>query len=334
MDIIIIAFALMLLLSLRKSKGDFLSKENCLSVRGMMAFVIIFGHLAQRTGGGKLFSQSLKLSAICVGIYFFMSGYGLMEQYTRKGKCYLDTFIQRRIGELLFRYVLISGIYLILRNTLFEDPYYWSSGVRQGRPIVYFSWYIIELLVLYITFYVSGKNLSEKHRKEIGIIVGCAIIALDILFSRIGYGDYWYNSNLCFAIGILVSTCKIKVEKALNKVNAVEVLTAIVILGTMCFKVDDVVGTQIKCVIGVAVLLMALEKMQLQGNILQYCGEISLELYLWQGMFMYGMRNSIIYIKNDVIYSLVTIGGTFLISVISNVIWEKAKQFYVNIRRI
>lgn len=49
-----------------------------------------------------------------------------MEQYTRKGKSYLDTFIQRRIGELLFRYVLISGIYLILRNTLFEDPYYWS----------------------------------------------------------------------------------------------------------------------------------------------------------------------------------------------------------------
>ena len=55
MDIIIIVFALMLLLSLRKSKEDFLSRKNCLSVREMMAFVIIFGHLAQRTGG-KLFS--------------------------------------------------------------------------------------------------------------------------------------------------------------------------------------------------------------------------------------------------------------------------------------
>lgn len=169
-----------------------------------------------------------------------------MEQYTRKRKSYLDIFIQRRIGKLLFRYVLISGIYLILRNTLFEDPYYWSSGVRQGRSIVYFSWYIIELLVLYIIFYVSGKNLSEKHRKEIGIIVGCAIIVLNILLSRIEYGDYWYNSNLCFAIGLLVSTCKIRVEKALNKVNTVAVLIAIVILGTMCFKVNDVVGTQIK----------------------------------------------------------------------------------------
>lgn len=206
--------------------------------------------------------------------------------------------------------------------------------MRQGRPIVYFSWYIIELLVLYIFFYVSGKNLSEKHRKEIEIIVGCAIIVLNILLSRIEYGDYWYNSNLCFAIGLLVSTCKIRVEKALNKVNTVEVLIAIVILGTMCFKVNDVVGTQIKCVVGVAVLLMALEKIQLQGKIWQYCGEISLELYLWQGLFMYGMRNSVLYIKNDAIYSLVTVGGTFLISVISNVIWKKGKQSYVNIRRM
>lgn len=49
---------------------------------------------------------------------------------------------------------------------------------------------------------------------------------------------------------------------------------------------------------------------------------------------MYGMKNSVLYIKNDVIYSLVTVGGTFLISVISNVMWKKAKQFYVNIRRM
>ena len=162
----------------------------------------------------------------------------------------------------------------------------------------------------------------------------CAIIVLDILLSRIEYGDYWYNSNLCFAIGLLVPSCKTKVEKALHKVNTV----AVVILGTMCFKVNDVVGTQIKCVIGVAVFLMALEKIQLQGKIWQYCGEISLELYLWQGLFMYGMRNSVLYIKNDVIYSLVTVGvtvgRTFLISVISNVMWKKAKPFYVNIRRM
>ena len=255
-----------------------------------------------------------------------------MEQYTRKGKNYLDTFVQNRIGELLLRYVLISGIYLILRNTLFEDPYYWSLEVRQGRPIVYFSWYIIELLVFYVIFYISGKSLPEKHRRKIGIIVGSVIVVLDILLSMIGYGDYWYNSNLCFAIGLLVSTCKTDVESILDKVNATEIMIVMAILGVMCFKVNDVIGTQIKCVIGVVALLMVLEKIQLQGKLWKYCGEISLELYLWQGLFMYGMRNSVLYIKNDVTYSLVTVGGTLLISVISSAIWKKVKQ--LNIRRM
>ena len=67
---------------------------------------------------------------------------------------------------MLFRYVLISVIYLILRNALFEDPYYWSSEVRQGRPIVYFSWYIIELLVLYSFFMwaerIYLRNIGKK----------------------------------------------------------------------------------------------------------------------------------------------------------------------------
>jgi len=54
MDIIIIGFALMLLLSLRKSKEDFLSKENCLSVRGMMAFVIIFDIWRRERGANYL----------------------------------------------------------------------------------------------------------------------------------------------------------------------------------------------------------------------------------------------------------------------------------------
>lgn len=52
-----------------------------------------------------------------------MSGYGLMEQYTKRGTAYLGTFIQKRVGELLFRYVVISFIYLIVRNTLIGDFY-------------------------------------------------------------------------------------------------------------------------------------------------------------------------------------------------------------------
>ena len=52
MDSIVIVFTILLIPALKKSNGSFLSRENCLAIRGAMSFIIIFGHLAQRTGGG------------------------------------------------------------------------------------------------------------------------------------------------------------------------------------------------------------------------------------------------------------------------------------------
>lgn len=52
MNVIVIVFMILLMSALKKSNGDFLSKDNCLAIRGAMSFVIVFGHLAQRTGGG------------------------------------------------------------------------------------------------------------------------------------------------------------------------------------------------------------------------------------------------------------------------------------------
>lgn len=51
MDSIVIVFVILLIPVLKKSNGRFLSRENCLAIRGAMSFIIIFGHLAQRTGG-------------------------------------------------------------------------------------------------------------------------------------------------------------------------------------------------------------------------------------------------------------------------------------------
>lgn len=97
---------------------------------------------------------------------------------------------------------------------------------------------------------------------------------LNILFSLIGYGDYWYNSNLCFVMGLLVSTYKNEIEKILKKVNTAEIMIIMVVLGALCFKVDSTAGMQVKCIIGVAGYLMLLEKLQLHRKLWQYCGKI------------------------------------------------------------
>ena len=251
-----------------------------------------------------------------------MSGYGLMEQYMKQGTIYLDDFIQKRIGVLFIRYGLISLIYLVVRNYLINDDFELITGIKQGRPIVYFSWYILELLALYLLFYLSVRVLRKTKKNYIVIAVAVGVFLIDFLLMKIGYGEYWVNSNWSFFIGILISIHKEKIIKFLRKVNTAEILLAVMTLCIMCFKVNGVIGTQVKCIVAILTLLMLLQKIQVDNTIWEYAGKISLEIYLWQGLFMYGLRSNIVYIENDVIYSIITILGTIILSIFSNCVWK------------
>lgn len=46
---------------------------------------------------------------------------------------------------------------------------------------------------------------------------------------------------------------------------------------------------------------------------------------------MYSLRSNIVYVESDVIYSLITIAGTFLVSSISSFVWKVAKKYCLNI---
>ncbi len=245
-----------------------------------------------------------------------------MEQYMKRGTIYLDDFIQKRIGELFLRYALISPIYLVVRNNMINDDFDLITGLKQGRPIVYFSWYILGLLVLYLLFYLSCRVFGKSKKNYIVIAVAIGTFLIDFLLMKIGYGEYWYNSNWSFFIGALISLHKEKIVKFLKKVNKIEIFLTVMILCAMCFKVNGVIGTQIKCIVAIFTLLMLLQLMQVDNKIWEYIGKISLEMYLWQGLFMYGLRSGMVYIENDVLYSIITIFGTITLSIFSNCIWK------------
>ena len=245
-----------------------------------------------------------------------------MEQYMKRGTIYLDDFIQKRIGELFLRYALISIIYLIVRNNMINDDFDLITGLKQGRPIVYFSWYILELLALYLLFYLSGRVFGKLKKNYIVIAVAAGVFLMDFLLMKIGYGEYWYNSNWSFFIGALVSLHKEKVVKFLRKVNKIEIFLAVIILCAMCFKANGIIGTQVKCIVAIFTLLMLLQLIRVDNKLCVYAGKISLEIYLWQGLFMYGLRSSMVYMENDVLYSIITISGTIILSIFSNCIWK------------
>ena len=63
---------------------NFFSRSNCEIIKGLMAFFVVLCHLSLIYPGGRILPVFEYLGDAAVGIFFFLSGFGLMKQYLAK----------------------------------------------------------------------------------------------------------------------------------------------------------------------------------------------------------------------------------------------------------
>lgn len=88
---------------------DPLSYEKTLALRGICAVEIVIGHIGVVSKSPVLFLNR-KAGILIVGLFFFLSGYGLMYSMQKK-KNYMRRFIKCRIPKLLFPAIPVYVIY-------------------------------------------------------------------------------------------------------------------------------------------------------------------------------------------------------------------------------
>lgn len=70
------------------------------SLRGVLAILIILHHLSSKID--ILFLKWFHdFGAPIVSMFFFVSGYGLIKSYLKKGTAYIDGFLAKRLGKIL-----------------------------------------------------------------------------------------------------------------------------------------------------------------------------------------------------------------------------------------
>lgn len=92
---------------------NILSKSTTNALKGISAIEIMIGHLGIATGWMLLYPNR-KAGILFVGLFFFISGYGLMFSYLRN-KNYLKNFLIKKVV------IIIVPAYLVyLLNGVFE----------------------------------------------------------------------------------------------------------------------------------------------------------------------------------------------------------------------
>ena len=299
---------------------DYLSVATGKNIRGILALTIVFHHLAQKAGEGHLFPIFGRVGYFAVAVFFFLSGYGLQRSYLRSSR-YKDQFLLRRIPPVLLPYLVVTLLFWVFhaaRGTFYSAADFLFSVV-YGSPIVSFSWYINNILAFYLVFWIL-MNLCGSGR---GMVIGaCVWHVLYVAFCRrMDYGPWWYNASHLLIVGMIWACCE---ERILNWLRGKTLFSAAIVGGAfllLAMVPNDLplftgreflflAFTMLRALLFVLGVLLFSMMFQIGNPILSFLGEISLEIYLVQGLLMMGLRGNLIWIQSGALYVLLVVLGS------------------------
>lgn len=198
-------------------------------VKFVTALFVVNGHLFLFGGGPHAWAQEMNIGPLCVSLFLFLSGYGMMCSYERKGEAYFKGFLTHRLGRVILplvtAYIVTLPIYRVVRGTI--DWHTVFSTLYWGGPFLQFSWYVTEIIILYLFFYVTMKSSMNKQNK-IYTLTFVVLLMMVVLF--VARQPIWYIESLpAFVIGVWFQryerTIYTKILTGAKKINIVILLS-------------------------------------------------------------------------------------------------------------
>ena len=287
------------------------------SLRGILAIAIVLFHLSQRTSDGLFYHTVMGDSGhLTVSVFFFISGYGLLSQLkNRGGGEYLEDFIKRRFTSILLPWIIASIMYIAYyvsfdRSTLIE-----AIGNRQNCfLVIQNSWYMGAILVFYFLFWVSYKAFGTNKRILPILVVLFGICCYIALAFACGLGRWWYYSSLAFVLGLLWKEYENTIIPIEHKWYYFLLIISILLFSILYYLRNTVgiglVSYFVQSFVFPIIIVLVLSKIKLSNKILDFCGGISVEIYLLHELSYTVLRSSYVYIENDIVFVLFTFGLT------------------------
>lgn len=319
------------------------SLETSKGIQGFAAVAIILHHLtqelAEKSGPLEFLSEC---GVLFVGIFFFFSGYGLYTSLKNKEN-YLKTFLKKRFVTILIPFyvcilVFTMGVCACGAKIKGKQIFYVLSG---WSLINTHMWYIVEIAILYLVFYILYRLI--KNRTIATILMTVFVLAMmggslwlchgsDFACKYWFMGEWWYNASFLFIVGILVSKHADLLRKIARKAYVVLLPAFGVLTWFLGTKTRDALHTysywseipgvdrqlddKLRClsvqlpwiICFVIFLLLVMMKVRFGNPVLKFLGSISLELYLLHNLFLVGLSDgSIFRVPSPSMYMLLTV---------------------------
>ena len=282
------------------TKGDYLSKERCNSIKGIFILLIFLSHSLQYIkASGYVFAGIDTITALIlkftgqlvVVMFLFYSGYGVALQVNRKGNQYVRQMPQHRILKTLFNFDVAVCFFIILSLLL-------SQPLKLDQILLSFlawdsignsNWYILIIILCYIITYLANR-ISATPKVVGGVILFLCLLTMLILsFVK---GTWWYDTILAYPAGYIYANYRQQVEPILKRYFIV----ILFILGCI-FLFTHGHGPYLRglrpnvmAVSFALIVVMVTMKVQIGNSWLQWFGTNLFPLYIYQRIPMIALQ--------------------------------------------
>lgn len=156
------------------------------------------------------------------------------------------------------------------------------------------NWYIFDILVLYLITYATFSWFREEKAAMLAVLAGSCLMML-LLRTVGGKAVHWYDTVLCYWLGMVYSVERERIEKRFRERNGFWFVWVAVLLGVshVLSGVSHIAQLAIVrnlCFAGFVVLLTM--HVQISGRVLSWCGRNLFPLYILQRIPMILLKSA------------------------------------------
>lgn len=276
------------------SVEDYIRRLN--AFRGIFALEIVIGHVVR-------YERSLlyplgKMMIVSVAFFFFVSAFGMVSSFRRR-EDYLKGFLVSKVLYLVILAAITYAVNLLLDWLChFQLFYYVPDTNIISAAVSKTNWYINELILLYLLFYVVYKYI--KRFRVLVVTVVCLLFATAVFLN--GWIQGWYASILAFPAGLLFGEYFDAILGFMETIWGKIITVMLFLLGGCSLFLDEsslfgmVYLRNIMCIAGVLLLIYFCSCFETGNRANRLTGKYSTEIYLFQfGYLSISARNAMDY---------------------------------------
>lgn len=275
-------------------EDDYLSKEQCNSIKGIFILMICLTHSMQYIkASGYSFSGIDALTLIItkyigqlvVVMFLFYSGYGVALQIRNKGEQYVRQMPRRRILKTLVNFD-IAVCFFILLALLLSRPLSISQVLLSfiaWDSVGNSNWYIFIIILCYILTYIANR-ISNSN-----IVAGLIWVLCILTMFQLSYvkesEKWWYDTILAYPAGYYFAGYRNHIEKWLKQYYIFALLALVAVFVYLHHYFPYSYRGLPKNIMGITfalIVVMITMKISIGNKWLQWCGTNLFPLYIYQ----------------------------------------------------